>query len=382
MSNLHTMVASAPTGAEPVTRAVAAPADRSRWAEIADADALSLPSQTPRWMDVLERSGRFRDASRWYRFDDGVEAVLILAKRRGIGGISGLASLPNGWGIGGAVSTAPLTGSHTREIFRDLLTLRQIRVSVWPAAMQGAAWQDGRPEGVASQYRRAHVLDVSSGFDYVMSKRFTHVTRRYYRRSINRGVTVEECSDGRLIPELRQLIMRAVPYWAAQQNELLWLAKARATLREPLAKFRSITEVMGPLCRVAIARVDGEAIGGILYLLGRNVESIWMPIDPDRGRTLQAATALQVHMVRSACEHGCRYADFGESGRSHGLDASKRRFGAMAIDYESYRIERLPLSPLEDGAKHFIKRMIGFRDVEEELPTPESLPDRHAQPAA
>lgn len=350
----------------------AGPPDRERWAAIADRDPLALPTHHPRWMDVVTGAGRMKDASRSYTFDDGVEAVLVMASgsrnHRG-----GPASLPLGWGIGGAVATEPLTGAHTAAILRDLRNRTSLRTTVWPAAAQGAAWTAGRDAlddttvPIVSVPRRAHVLDISGGFDHVYQHKFNKKTRRYHRLALAHGVEVEASDDGRLAPVLHELIHAAVPRWAAQQNEPLWLARFRANRRDPLAKFDAITRGMGSRCRISVAWVDGRPAGAKLYLLDRNVESIWMALDPELGPATNAATALHVEMVSTACELGCGYVDFGESGQSKGLEDAKRRLGAVGIDYESMAIERLPISRVETAVKRLAKRAVGFRDVEHDL---------------
>jgi hypothetical protein len=330
-------------------------------------------------------TGAFVEASRAYRFDDGLEVVLVMARRAGPFRIDGDASLPSGWGIGGTVSTAPLRQEHTAAIFADLQSSVRTRTSLWPAPVQGAAWMEGRPPRVLAHPRRAHVLDISGGFDDVYHHKFNKKTRRYHRLSVERGVEVQASSGVDLVPVLHRLIMNAVPRWAAQQNEPLWLARARTRHREPIDKFIAIAEGMGDRCRISVAWVDGRPAGAKLYLLDRNVESIWMALDPELGPSANAATALHVEMIRTACDRGCGYIDFGESGQSQGLEDAKRRLGAVGIDYESYAIERLPISRVEQTAKTILKRMVGFRDVERQrapgdpasvtAPSPE--PDRY-----
>ncbi|WP_421119917.1 hypothetical protein ACE2AJ_00725 [Aquihabitans daechungensis] len=65
---------------------VTSPAPRDRWQACSTADPQVLPSQTVAWVEAMEATGDWRDASRHYQFADGAELVLPLVRRRGPSG--------------------------------------------------------------------------------------------------------------------------------------------------------------------------------------------------------------------------------------------------------------------------------------------------------
>ena len=52
----------------------------------------------------------------------------------------------------------------------------------------------------------------------------------------------------------------------------------------------------------------------------------------------------------------------GESGAAEGLARFKERFGAVAVPYGEYRLERLPITGADRALRRVVKRIVGFRD--------------------
>jgi hypothetical protein len=52
--------------------------------------------------------------------------------------------------------------------------------------------------------------------------------------------------------------------------------------------------------------------------------------------------------IEDACASDCHYYHMGETGQSASLAQFKSRFGALAVAYEEYRFERLPLTPARE----------------------------------
>ena len=106
-------------------RDVVSPAPRTIWQTVFDRDAEAVPYQSPQWTEALCRSAHRQDASRLYTFGDGTQMVLPLVGYRWVPAAANLAgSMPWGWGIGGLVSTAPVTVEHIRAVVGDLATGR------------------------------------------------------------------------------------------------------------------------------------------------------------------------------------------------------------------------------------------------------------------
>ncbi len=317
-------------------------------------------------MNAVTDSGQWRDISRWYQFESGTQAVLPAACGRRPARVSSAGGLPNNWGTGGIVSDAPLSAREMADVFDDVRRLGFSRFTLWPDATQGADWEAGRaiaPELVVATPRRFHVIDLDSSFETITATRFDKYTRRYVKRARDAGVTTVHASGPDLIEPFMTMLHRIVPRWAAQQHEPVALARLRAAHRDPRSKFEAIMRNLGDSARIGVAFVDCRPVAAALYLIGRNADIIWAPVDPDRGIEVHAPTLLYVEAIEAACAAGCGRFSMGESGMSEGLDRFKRRLGAHSVEYHSYRIEHAAVTRAEDVAKRCVKRIIGFNET-------------------
>ena len=347
-------------GDPPVT--VESPAPRHRWGEILSAADQALPEHDPAWTDAMCDTGRFRDVSRHYRFDDGTEVVLPLVARRGLSGIGGwAASYPPAWGIGGTVGPA-LTVEHARLILRDVRELGFQRVGIRPDPLSGAVWETAaRDENVLAVPRRAHVLDLSAGVDAAWAG-LNKTTRRNVRQARSRGARIEVAHGGQLLDEYYRLYLASVDRWARVSREPRALARARARQRDPLAKLELLGRHLGEGFSVSMVYLDDAPVAGSIVLRGRTAHSARSALDMEAIGTSHAGVLAGWGEIELACEAGCPVLHLGESGRSRSLAFSKEKWGARPHDYVELRVERLPWTRADAVLRTGVKRAIGFRD--------------------
>jgi lipid II:glycine glycyltransferase (peptidoglycan interpeptide bridge formation enzyme) len=119
---------------------------------------------------------------------------------------------------------------------------------------------------------------------------------------------------------------------------------------------------MGEACQVGLATLDGTPVASIIVLRGKNANYSRGAMDSDRIGNSGANDLLQKLAIEDAARSGCRYYHMGESARSSSLSQFKEKFGAVAYDYAEYRLERLPLTQIDQAARTAVKRLIGFKD--------------------
>jgi len=237
-----------------------------------------------------------------------------------------------------------------------------------PNPRQGKLWQAAQPSSVIDIPRRAHIINLEGGFDYVWQKRFTAGARNFVRRAEKANLRVECDTTGRLVPIFYELFRRSVDRWAEQQHEPRWLAQWRAEQRDPLHKLEHIAQHMGEACRVWVAWQGSQPAASILAVFGHNADYMMGAMDKELAAPTRASYLLQKLAIEEACRAGCHLYHMGESGASAGISQFKERFGAQAYPYNEFRIERFPLSRLDRGLRSMVKRAIGFKDVVEEVP--------------
>jgi hypothetical protein len=340
---------------------VVSPAPRDVWNEIVATDPDALAEHTPAWLDAMASVSGYRDASRLYSFEDGRRFVLPLA-RRGSGSIAPQSGYPNGWGIGGIVG-AGLDHSAVSSIMADLDSHGSLYTHIRPNPLQADHWNAANLGSARVIPRRAHVIDLSGGAEATY-QRFHKSGRTGVKRSVKAGVEVRTFVGGEhLDVYFRDLYLPSVERWAARQREPLALARFRSRRRDPFEKLHTIALTLGTAFRLYVAFVEGQPAAGTIVLFGSSAHKTRAALDYDVARNTSAAYAAEWAAIQDACQAGCAWYQMGESGQNTSLSEYKERFGAEALDYAEYRMERLPLLAVDAACRSVVKRAIGFRDV-------------------
>lgn len=345
-------------------RDVVTPAPRAVWQAVHDADPDALVSQTPDWLDCICAVAGYADESRLYDFGSGRHVVLPLAARARLpNALAVRASPPRAWGMGGAVAPGGARAEEVAAIFADLHAGRGLRTLVRPNPLHDPLWAAARPPGAVSIPRRAHVLDLSGGFDRVWNERFSGKARTGARRAERAGVVVERDSTGRLVPVFYDLYLRSLDRWASKQHEPRALAQWRGRRRDSRRKVLAIARTLGEACRIWVAWHDGRPAAAIVVLQGRNASYTRGAMDAEVARETHANDLLHRHAIEEACAAGCRSYHMGESGQSVSLSKYKSKFGAEAFDYAEYSLERLPVTSIDRSLRRVAKAALRFRDT-------------------
>ena len=358
------------TGAPPVlgsSRLARASATDDQWRRLLEADRDAMPSQAPEWVDIVCARGRYRDASRLYEMPDGRRAVLPMVRRAGpVGSVTGMESMPDGWGYGGLIAPDGVTVDLAGAVMRDLTETTAVRAILRPNPLHASVWARAALDqrAVTAVPRRAHVLDLAGGFDEVWRSRFRPGTRTKVRRAERLGVTVQTDTSGELVEVFYELLTRSFDRWAVQQHEPRWLTHFRGRRRDPIEKFRLMAARLGGRCRISVAWYGGRPAAAIIVLRNEhNAHYTRGAMDKTLAGQVYANYLLHRDAIQDACESGCLTYHMGESRASSGLSEFKEHFGARAHPYAEYLIEHVPISRIDGVARNSVKRAIGFRDV-------------------
>jgi hypothetical protein len=338
---------------------IISPAPREAWNEVVQTDANTLVSQTPGWTDVMCAAGHAADASRYYELPDGQRMILPLVRLSGP--LPRFASPPAAWGFGGLLSAMPLRASDIEVVFEDLSRLPAAQITVRPNPLDAGVWQAGAPAVAIAIPRRAHVVDLTGGFEAVV-KRFDTQAKRSIRKAEREGVTVEYDTSSKFVPEFYELFKMSLVRWADKQHEPAWLSHWRGTRRDPIDKFIQMSERMNGECRWYVARAAGQTIAACLVLMGKNAHYTRGVMNRDLA-TNGANFLLQRTILEDACKNGCRWYHMGETGHSESLSKFKEHFGALPYAYAEYRVEHLPITKTDRAVRSAVKRIIGFKDA-------------------
>jgi hypothetical protein len=311
---------------------------------------------TPEWLDCVCASGKWTDASRLYETADGRTFVVPLARRRvPRGRWAAQASVPYGWGFGGLVVSGRAEPGDVAIAARDLSNSPAMRTSVRPNPLSGQTWRAVVPRTVVAVPRRAHVLDLSGGFDAVWTSRFTGTARTAARKAERSGITIECDTTGRLVPVFYDLYLESLERW--NPGRLGMVSRWRGRRRDSLEKFTTVSKNLGDRCRVWVARLDGRAVASIVtFVHGANANYWRGAMNEALAGPTRANYLLQRMAIEDACAAGCQQYHMGETGTSVSLAQFKSRFGARPHDYEEYRFERLPLTTAQSHLDLLVER--------------------------
>lgn len=339
---------------------VITPAPRDKWLAALAADPTATAYQTPEWLDAICRVSRFRDVSRLYECTDGRSFVVPLVRRSYLPAAATVqASPPANWGTGGVVAAGGATVRDVRTVWTDVLRDPVAGTRITPYYLAASAWAAATPRRVRAVDLHVHVLDISSGFEEVWSKRFTGATRRAVRRAEGSRLDVVCDTTGAEMHTLDDLYHRWLRQRARDAGVPPALVVLRNAMRDSLSKYEAVAFALGTNCRVWVARLDGVPVAALVVLVHGEHALYWRGYSERAlSSPLRANNLLQRLAIEDACELGCRFYNMGESAGVSSLEAFKERHGARPEAFRQYTHERLPYSRVAH-ARAAVERRIG-----------------------
>ncbi len=343
----------------PVTaRLVASPAPRDTWKALLARDPDALAFHDPRWTDAIVVATGDEDASRLYEIGGREIVVPLIRRRHGL--FTTLASMPYGWGFGGSVPGGAPAGGAGAALMAALGRGAGLQLSVRPNPTVADGWRGVTGPSIRRLSRRAHVLELSGGFETVWAHRFRGPVRTAVRKAERAGVEVEVDRTGALVPVFYQLYRESVERWARSGPLPPALARRRATDREPFQKYAVAALHLGGAFEVWLARVKGRPAAAIIVLAAPRAASYWRgAMDKELAGPVRANQLLHRCAIEAACARGALRYHMGETAASSSLADFKERFGAAPIDYEEIRLERLPLTPVAAATRRLVAASLG-----------------------
>lgn len=335
------------------------PAPRELWAELAAQDANTLVFQTPTWTDSLCASGSYQDQSLFVELRDGRKLVFPLVRTKAsLPWFSSLASMPDGWGMGGFVARDPIQPAEIDEVLGYLSRVPALRVTIRPNPLTRFAWPANPTSGFHRMDRLTHIVDLKGGFDQVWSKRFPSATRNKLRKAEKYGLDIVRGVGGEHLDEFYKLYLDWLARRARERSMPLPIAQWLGKRREPLLKFKVAAQMLGSAFQVWLACKDGQPIAAAILLHYNNQAFYWRGASArELAGPARANEYLQFQMIQEACKMGCRYYHMGESGGVQTLMYFKKRLGGEEHLYPGFYRERLPVTPLQQSLHTIIRQL-------------------------
>lgn len=157
-----------------------------------------------------------------------------------------------------------------------------------------------------------HILDLDKGYDFVWNA-YNKRVRGAVRKAEKTGVIVRETEDE------RDMI--------AFYKMYLGMMRRFGSTPKPYSLLRFLQ--ISPIARLVIAELNGNLIGGLLFLhFNRNVR-LWCETSDPNFLSYRPNNAVINYIIKWSCENGYKLVDFGASPVGNdGLVAFKEEWGA------------------------------------------------------
>ncbi|HTU70958.1 MAG TPA: GNAT family N-acetyltransferase [Candidatus Baltobacteraceae bacterium] len=196
-----------------------------------------------------------------------------------------------------------------------------LRIFPWPL---GPALPTAGP--VQPQPYEAAVIDCSDGFESAKA-RMRGVTRRMADQALRRGVECARAgaSDLHVYYAMLEEASRA---WPSGKPSLSY------------ALLESVLNHGGDDAQLWFASVHGRPIGGGIILFGADELFFWTAAMDRDASTYRPSNALNVALLRAACERRVRWYNLGASQGLQGVERFKHDLGAASIAYHEVHVRR------------------------------------------
>lgn len=267
----------------------------------------------------------YSDASCRVDFADGVSALFPLVRvSRRLGAMARFAGLPLGWEGTPVALSGNVRLEHIAGAFRALGGRGGIEI-------HGGAGSS--PPGASPHAHATHVLELGRGFDALWTDAFSSRSRNSCRKAANAGIEVARRRDPGAIDLYYELYAAASKAWGYGEPPY------------PRALFHGL--LVSDHAELWLASLEGRVIAGALMLEGSDDLFYWSGALDREFQGVAPSNAIIEAAIRSACERGLRYFDFGASGALAGVEKFKISFGAEARGSRSLTIETRTARGLE-----------------------------------
>lgn len=241
-----------------------------------------------------------------------------------LGGYSAVLDLDGGLADGAKASAA---------LAQIAKSVDHVRIVPWPL---GPALDV--PRASATIHETA-VIDCSNGFDAVLEN-IRGVTRRMAGQAERRGVVCERAPSSEL-PLYFDILKAAAEGWG--------LAKPPVTLE----LLQAVLDRGGDDAQLWFARLDGEPIGGGVVFFGSDELFFWSAaMRRDFGK-YRPSNALNLALIRAACERGVHWYNLGASEGLEGVARFKHDLGATSVPYSALSLRR-PVFAMYERVRHAV----------------------------
>jgi hypothetical protein len=206
------------------------------------------------------------------------------------------------------------------EIFQHRCDL--IELTPWPLGKMRDLRLNARPT-----HGEISVIDLSGGAEAALA-RMDGKARRMAGQAQRRGVTCVRAHGQGALNAYYDMLEASARRWGLEQPTI-----SKTLLRNVFAR-------AGPDAELWFAYFEGKPIAGGALLFGSQEMYFWSAAMYGEFSTLRPSNALNVALIRHACDRGMRWYNLSSSSGLAGVERFKDGLGAQRVRYTTYRSER------------------------------------------
>jgi len=177
-----------------------------------------------------------------------------------------------------------------------------------------------------------YLIDLNKPIEEIW-KGISKNCQKAIRKSMNKGVVVEEVQDRDLVPTCYDLLRQSY-------------RRAKVPLAA-LSLFESIFDILVPkgMAKFLLARVDNRYIAASMEMPYKDTIYSWYAGYDRSYRSFYPNDILVWHILKWGIENGYRYYDFGGAGRPdepYGVRDFKAKFGGQLVNFGRYTCVHAP----------------------------------------
>jgi CelD/BcsL family acetyltransferase involved in cellulose biosynthesis len=232
-----------------------------------------------------------------------------------------------GMPLGGYTSALHDDGSLATAVeFSEALSIVRrecdiLQCTPWPMGPGAFA------RGASERMYETSIIDLSKGVDAALGG-LTGASRRMAGQSQRRGVDCARSQSG-MAPSTYYEMLRA----ASDRR-----GAGAPQIPKPLLD--ALLALGGDDVQIWFAEHLGHPVAGGIVLYGSQELFFWSAAMRPEYAQLRPSNALNVALIRAACERGVRWYNLGASEGLPGVERFKRGLGAIALQYKTLRYER------------------------------------------
>ena len=302
---------------------ICTPASRSKWLSIASTCPYATYFHTPYWYELMVPGQDYKAIE--VNFDDGVSALIPIAKIKRAGGLLADHFSSPGGTYGGWISASPLEQEHVKVLINILVSKKNLTYRVNPFFADTAGINSVcsmRSPAVKFTEDFTHIIDLTNGIDGFY-RGMTRCHRKAVRSAVRNGLTAKIAENWEEWERYYDIYEDTVKRWRA--------AGANPRTVYPRALFERFYRNLTGNENLWLTYKDGEIIAGILFFYWGKRFVGWHGASSAAHFRYRPNNLLCWEAVTDAIRKGYTLFDFNPSGGYGGVESFKESFGAVSV---------------------------------------------------